>query len=101
MLGKNVLVSQFEVADGASKGLTQKDEEELIWPRSTVGGADTGERGRPSRGQMTLRVAPPLVFSEVSGPMNCLVGTQRNTNSTCSCRSPESDRPWLRLRQAG
>ena len=58
MLGKNVLVGQFEVAVGASKGLTQKDEEELIWPGSTVGGADTGERGRPSRGQMTLHVAP-------------------------------------------
>ena len=30
MFGKNVLVGQFEVADGASKGLTQKDEEGLI-----------------------------------------------------------------------
>lgn len=58
MFGKNVLVGQFEVADGASKRLTQKDEEGLIWPGSTVGGADIGERRGPSRGQMTLCVAP-------------------------------------------
>lgn len=30
LFGRNVLVSQFEVADGTAKGLTQNDEEELI-----------------------------------------------------------------------
>ena len=40
-----MLVSQFEVADGASKGLTQKDEEGLVWPGSTVEEQTQGKEG--------------------------------------------------------
>ena len=97
------MVSQFAVADGAFKGLTQKDGEEVVCAQSLVGRRGTkGKEGGPAGGNTALFEAlPPLAFSEVSEPIKCLVSTRGITNSTRHDRTPSARQTMSDSAQAG